>query len=561
MIVQVTYFAVAFAIATAICSALSLYVWQRRRVPGGSYFALFLAAAALWALTSALENSVADMPSKILFSELAYLGVATVAPLWWLFTLDYSRRSRWLRSRWMQLIWAVPAATIVLAFTNEWHGLVWTSIVPVSAVPGATLVYAPGPAVWVHMTYAYVLLLSGSIILLDARLRAFRRSHLPTVTMVLGILVSLVANLLYPTTLNPFKGMDITPLAFTVSGLLFTWAIFRQQLFELVPVAREMLLQIMSDGAIVLDGKGNVAEINPAAQRMLDMSKNPVALDAGHAASMWPALAGCFHGGADAGEEVRINGPEGVTWLDTRVSLLHDSRGMPAGRLVVLRDITKRKLAEEELMRSNEALSASVHEKEVLLKEIHHRVKNNLQIVSSILSLQSDSTGGESLATALKDSQDRIRSMALIHEKLYQSRDISRVDFAEYVRSLTAGLSHSYMTGPGVSIVIDIERIFLDIDQAIPCGLIINELVTNSLKYAFPDRRPGEIRISLARNGGNCVLTVTDNGVGLPPGLDFRNTPSLGLQLACMLTGQLEGTIELDPAGGTRFKITFAEIE
>ncbi len=270
-------------------------------MPGGYYFALFLAAAAFWALASALENSVADMPSKILFSRLSYLGLATVAPLWLLFTLGY-RRSRWLRSRWLPLIWVVPAATILLAFTNEWHGLIWTSITPASAVPGANLIYSHGPAVWVHMTYAYVLLLGGSVILLDTAQRSSRQSMLPIATMVLGILIPLVANIFYDTSLNPYTGMDITPLAFTISGLLFTWAIFRQRLFDLVPVARETLLQVMPDGALVLDSEGKVVEINPAARRILGLPGGLTARGSGSAAERWPELAGCINSTTDTEE-------------------------------------------------------------------------------------------------------------------------------------------------------------------------------------------------------------------------------------------------------------------
>ena len=148
--------------------------------------------------------------------------------------------------------------------------------------------------------------------------------------------------------------------------------------------------------------------------------------------------------------------------------------------------------------------------------------------------------------------------MALIHEKLYRSVDMARVDFRDYAEGLTAGLQRSYFPGPGVRVFADIESVSLDIDLAIPCGLIINELVSNSLKYAFPDGRTGEIRVGLARDESNYTLTVSDNGIGLPSGLDFRDTPSLGLQLVNMLVSQLEGTIELDSAGGTMFRITFA---
>jgi two-component sensor histidine kinase len=196
----------------------------------------------------------------------------------------------------------------------------------------------------------------------------------------------------------------------------------------------------------------------------------------------------------------------------------------------------------------------------VLLKEIHHRVKNNLQIISSLLNLQSDNIDLADPARTFRESQDRIRSMALIHEKLYRSGDVARIDFREYVESLTSGLYRSYFPGPGVRIFADVENVSLDIDLAVSCGLIINELVSNALKYAFPDGRAGKIHVSLAGDGDSYTLTVSDDGVGLPPGLDFRDTPSLGLQLVNTLVGQLEGTIELDSAEGTRFKITFAEI-
>ena len=213
-----------------------------------------------------------------------------------------------------------------------------------------------------------------------------------------------------------------------------------------------------------------------------------------------------------------------------------------------------------ERKRAEDRMAVSLREKDVLLKEIHHRVKNNLQIVSSILSLQSGNADGDSQAAVLRDSQNRIRSMALIHEKLYQSTDISHIDFAGYVRSLTGHLARSYLFGHGISMRVDIDGVFLDIDTAIPCGLIINELVSNSLKYAFPDRRSGTICVSLSRSDDVYILVVSDDGAGMPSGLDFRNTASLGLQLVNTLVDQLEGTIELDSAGGTRFKITFAKI-
>jgi two-component sensor histidine kinase len=566
-------YAIAFVIASATCAALSLYAYHRRRVPGGYYFAMLMAAATEWALMSALENAVLDVPSKILFSKLSYLGIAAVAPLWLLFCLDYCQRYRLLRSRWKPLIWAVPVLVVALVFTNDWHGLIWPSVTPASATPGAILLYAHGPGVWTNVIYGYALMLTGSIFLLGLVVHSYKRFWVPVVAVILGAAAPWVANVMYMTGLNPLPGLDITPFAFTITGLLFAWAILGRRLFDLVPVAREVLIQLVADGALLVDDCGDVVEINRSARRILSVPDAAVEHDLGRAADRWPVLARCLQAGDDAVEEILIEGTGGAAWLEARSSIMRDNTGRLAGRLVILRDISRRKQAEEDLKASHEALKRemeekeqareelmlSLQEKEVLLREVHHRVKNNLQVISSLLSLQSANRYGDPTA-ALRESRDRIRSMALIHEKLYRSDDIAHIDFREYVEALTAGLQRSYFPGPGVRVSTEVEGVSLNIDLAISCGLIVKELVSNALKYAFPDGRSGEIHIGLVHAGRNYVLTVGDNGVGLPPGLDFRNTPSLGLQLVNMLVDQLEGTVELDSAGGTRFKITFAEI-
>jgi two-component sensor histidine kinase len=212
--------------------------------------------------------------------------------------------------------------------------------------------------------------------------------------------------------------------------------------------------------------------------------------------------------------------------------------------------------------RAEEQLHISLREKEVLLKEIHHRVKNNLQVVSSLLSLQALRVQDVTSPEVLRESQNRIKSMALIHEELYQSQDLGWVDFGEYVRHLTTHLFRAYQVKPGlIALYVSVsEDIKLGIDTAIPCGLIVNELVSNAFKHAFAGGRSGEVRVDLERNSGRqLILWVSDNGSGFPAELDYRNTESLGLQLVTTLVDQLAGTIELDRAGGTRFKITFME--
>nr|WP_290224635.1 histidine kinase dimerization/phosphoacceptor domain -containing protein [Trichocoleus desertorum] len=216
-----------------------------------------------------------------------------------------------------------------------------------------------------------------------------------------------------------------------------------------------------------------------------------------------------------------------------------------------------------ERKRAEEQLKLSLKEKEVLLKEIHHRVKNNLQVISSVLRLQSDYVKDDKILALFNDSQNRIRSMALIHEKLYQSSNLLKINFDEYIHDLTDNLIRSYVAfASSVTLTTNAVGVWLNIDTAIPCGLIINELVSNSLKHAFPgSNQENEIRISITSTEENqFTLTVRDNGIGFPENIDFRNTESLGLELVCIFTEQLDGTIELNQSNGTAFIITFSEI-
>ncbi len=223
------------------------------------------------------------------------------------------------------------------------------------------------------------------------------------------------------------------------------------------------------------------------------------------------------------------------------------------GLLGIFWDITDR-------IKSQEQIKASLREKEVLLREIHHRVKNNMQVITTLLLLQSDKIKDKQYADMFKESQDRIKSMALVHEKLYRTESLTEIDFKEYVKSLVNSLFRSYGVNPDrIDLKMDVEDVSLGLENAIPCGLIINELVSNSLKYAFPENREGEIKIALySINADDLVLEVNDNGIGMPEELDIRNTESIGLHLVTILSeDQLDGRIELNRVNGTLFNIEF----
>jgi len=207
-------------------------------------------------------------------------------------------------------------------------------------------------------------------------------------------------------------------------------------------------------------------------------------------------------------------------------------------------------------------INDSLNEKEILLREIHHRVKNNLQIISSLLNLQSRYIEDRETLNVLRESQNRVRTMAIVHEELYRSPDLTNINFKEYMERLLSNLFYSYgVNEKFIETRFDLEESTISIDTAIPCGLIVNELVTNSLKYAFPDGEMGKIEVLLRSSNENHTLTISDNGVGLPESFELENAETLGLQLVNSLVRQICGVLELKREGGTEFKISFREVE
>jgi PAS domain S-box-containing protein len=258
---------------------------------------------------------------------------------------------------------------------------------------------------------------------------------------------------------------------------------------------------------------------------------------------------------------IRKNGS--LLWGSLTVSTVRDQDRNLLYTVSIIEDITERKEADEQI-------KTALREKEVLLREVHHRVKNNLQVISSLLSLQSDNIHDPQTLQMFNETQSRVRSMSLVHEGLYQSKDLARINFAEYIQKLTASLFHAFGINPYVDLDVEIEDVYLGVDTAIPCGLIINELVSNALKYAFPAGRQGKVWISLVDGSPRHItaktalpktytLTVRDNGIGFPGELNFGSTETLGLQLVNILTKQLNGSIQMDVEAGTTFTISFVE--
>lgn len=272
-------------------------------------------------------------------------------------------------------------------------------------------------------------------------------------------------------------------------------------------------------------------------------------------AAMQAWLAACAAGQELGHLEFRHVMPDGtVRFASGRGEMQRDAANRPVQVAGTVQDVTSRVLAER-------VLSESLQEKEVLLKEIHHRVKNNLQIIASLLALQSDATADAGTRELLQKSIHRVRSMSLIHERLYQSETLGRIDFGEYAEALAGFLVRSYGVGSVVALVVDMKPTELDIEMAVPCGLILNELVSNALKHAFTDGRAGELRVTIRPEPeGGFSMTVADSGPGLPAGFAIEQATSLGLQLVVSLTKQIKGRLTIRNHGGASFCITFKEL-
>lgn len=318
-------------------------------------------------------------------------------------------------------------------------------------------------------------------------------------------------------------------------------------------------LKYTADSVLITDQDGTIIFVNPAFEEKTGYSRSEAqhntprllksdAHDIRFFKNLWNII---LSGKIYSGIIVNRKKDGSLYHEEKTISPIKDLDGKITHFVSVGRDITDR-------IQTEQKIQMSLREKEVLLQEIHHRVKNNLAIISGLLGLQADKIHDQTILERFKQAQDRVYSMSLIHEKLYQSTDLANLEAKDFIQTLADYLVSSYsLDHQQIELEVDIEPAWFNIDEAIPCGLIINELITNTLKHAFVPSQKGTIQIFLKNLGHECQLIVADNGKGIPEDVDIEETDSLGLMLVSGLTGQLNGTFTLDRSQGTRFEITF----
>ncbi|MCG8346273.1 MAG: ATP-binding protein [Chloroflexales bacterium] len=375
---------------------LAILAWRRRYVPVVAPFIIMMLTLTEWSLGYALELASSPNPIAIFWAKVQYLGIV-VAPVAWLaLALGYIGRQQWLTPHNIGMVSIVPVTTLLLNWTNEYHGLIWSNISLNTNSAFPIFEYSYGPWFWVHTVYSYLGMLLGSVIFIHSFARMTRLYRRQAILLLISAVVPWIGNFLYISRLSPLPNLDLTPFAFTISGVAFAWGFLRFQLLDIGPVARDTVIESMNDGVIVLDRYDRVVDLNPAAQKLVGRSvADVVGQSIDDVLGRWPAIIERYRNVIEAREEVIMNEADQQRFYDLRISPLYDRAMQFNGRLIVWRDITEQKKIEAELRAqkqlfenlamqlqyAKEAAEVANRTKSAFLATMSHELRTPLSII------------------------------------------------------------------------------------------------------------------------------------------------------------------------------------
>jgi diguanylate cyclase (GGDEF)-like protein len=335
---QVTIPVIIMIASAAIAVLVALYTWRWRNSPGVFCFILMMAAVAIYAVADAFEVMASTIPAKITWSKLSYLGVVSLAPLWLIFALQFSKHTSRLSRRWIAALWFIPLVTLGLAFTNEWHKLIWLTVRFASPATGSRAIYEHGVGFWIHIIYAYGLMFVGSYWLIRTAWNYPLLYRRQVRSLIIAALIPLVGNLLYITGLDPWPGLELTPIGFMLTGVLIAASISRYHTFDIAPVAREVLFNSLGDGVLVLDQQDRLVDINPVALNWTGLTQEAIGRNIFDILKLSEAARQYEHV-SEIQTLLEIGEGTGQRVFNMKITPLRDARGQLQGRVALLHDI------------------------------------------------------------------------------------------------------------------------------------------------------------------------------------------------------------------------------
>jgi PAS domain S-box-containing protein len=576
-------------IAIVASITIMVVVWPRRPGLGVMPFMVLMVAVTLWCLGNILEFLVVDLSTKFLFIRLDYISITIVPAAWLVFVLEYTGRERWVTRRNLYLLAIQPILVQLLVWTDGYHHQFWTSrhLTTSGSYVIAEVTY--GPAFWAHGAYSYLLILAGTVLLIQAFFRAPELYRGQMNWLLAGTFAPWIGNMMYLSGVNPFPHVDLTPLAFSITGLAMGWSLYRYRLLDIVPVARNVVIEGMSDAVIVIDAQDRVIDANPATIQLLGLTRNSdlIGRRLTDAVSQYEAVIAQFREAEEARTEIAI-GEDSANkrYFDLRISPLRRQGEKLTGRLVMLHEITRRKQTEEQIRAQNEALVQANRDLDVareqaeeanrlkseFLATISHELRTPLNSVIGYSDLLLTGLSGE-LNEKQRDYVQRSlsngeRLLNLINELLDLSKiEAGRLELVSHPFSVDELMNGAKGRMQGLADRKELELV-AQRDPDLPDTLegdakrleqIIVNLAGNAIKYT----EKGRVEIHLKRiSPEQWAIVVSDTGIGIPPHAveyifdKFRQVDSsthrqyqgtgLGLSIVRELTQLMRGTVHIE---------------
>lgn len=555
------YYPLVLAVSAIISAAIAIFSWRRRPATGAASFSILMAGVFIWSLCDLLVLISSGFEAKTFWDKASYLGIALVPTAWLVFTLQYTSQDRWLTRRNLTLLSIEPLLTIIIVFTNEFHGLAWRAIGWMELGPFVDIDPVYGTWFWINTAYSYILLIIGILLLVRFFFDSPNLYREQAKILILGVSIPFLANILYLSSVYPAFQLDLTSFVFSLTGIVVAWGLYRYKLLDIVPVAQDAVFSSMVDGVVVLNSQNRLVNLNPAAQKMVGLSSSE---DLGkNITHIWDYRLNLAeqHFGHEAEAQIDLEDVRGKRSYDVRISPLFDRSKSFVGKIIVLRDVTVHKQAEEALRKAHEDLERKVSERtaqlaqandslkleiadrmqaqterERLIKELEakntemerftytvsHDLRSPLVTINGFISfLKKDMDMGDKkrIEDDLKRIGDAVTRMDRLLSDTLQLSRIGRVveppqdiAFKDIVLDALYQLSEKLKSeGVDISVAKDLPEVHVDKMRIVE---VLVNLIENSIKYMGDQPRP-RIEIGCTNVFEDAAFFVRDNGIGI----------------------------------------------